>query len=96
MRKTSQLQLLPRQVQISARNLRVALAVCPLPATRTCTVWGREATHVDFVRLDLVAGRHRRGLFSVGHDATAMLHTLSNLTGKTWHKDQEQESRCKS
>lgn len=36
-RKTSQLQLLPRQVQISARNLRVALAVCPLPATRTCT-----------------------------------------------------------
>lgn len=57
---------------------------------------GEEATHVDLVGLDLVAGRHRRGLFSIGHVATAMLHTLSNLTGKSWHKDQKQESRCKS
>lgn len=41
-----------------------------------------EATHVDFVRLDLIAGRHRRGLFSINHNANTMLHTLSNLTGK--------------
>lgn len=51
---------------------------------------------MDFVRLDLVAGRHRRGLFSIGHDAPTMLHTLSNLTDKSWHKGQKQESRCKS
>lgn len=38
---------------------------------------------MDFVRLDLIAGRHRRGLFSINHNANTMLHTLSNnLTGK--------------
>lgn len=51
---------------------------------------------MNLVGLDLVARRHRRGLFSIGHVATTMLHTLSNLTGNSWHKDQKQESRCKS
>lgn len=49
---------------------------------------------MDFVRLDLIAGRHRRGLFSINHNANTMLHTLSNLTGnfKPWHKDQMQKT----
>lgn len=65
-----------------------------IASARRCTV--EEATHVDLVGFDLVAGRHRRGLFSIGHDATTMLHAFSNLTGNSWHKDQKQESRCKS
>lgn len=73
MRKTSQLQLLPRQVEVSARDLRVALAVCRGEHKKS----SKEATHMDFVRLDLIAGRHRRGLFSIDHDATTMLQTLS-------------------
>lgn len=37
---------------------------------------------MDLVRLDLIAGRHRRGLFSINHDATTLLQTLSNQTGQ--------------
>lgn len=73
-RKTSQLQLLPGQVEVPARDLRVALAACYGEHEKTS---GDEATHVDFVGLDLIAGRHRRGLFSINHDVTTKLHTLS-------------------
>lgn len=72
----------------------MALALTlPGPARKDTRLGGGEATHVDFVRLDLIAGRHRRGLFSINHDsANTMLHTLSNLMGnfKLWHKDQMQ------
>lgn len=37
---------------------------------------------MDLVWFDLIAGRRRRGLFSINHDATTMLHTLSNQTGQ--------------
>lgn len=72
--ETSQLQLLPGQVEVSARDLRVALAVCRGEHEQMS---GKTATHVDFVRLDLLTGRHRRGLFSIDHDATTKLQTLS-------------------
>lgn len=72
--------------------LALTLVTLPRASERRYAV-GEEATHVDFVRLDLIAGRrHRRGLFSINHNANTMLHTLSNLTGnfKPWHKDQMQ------
>lgn len=37
---------------------------------------------MDLVRFDLIAGRHRRGLFSINHDATTLLHTLFNQTSQ--------------
>lgn len=71
-RKTSQLQLLLGQVEVSARDLQEALAVCPGQHEK---LWAQEATHMDLVRLHLVTGRHRWGVFSIDHDANTMLHT---------------------
>lgn len=73
--EAGQLQLLPGQVEVSARDLRAALALCPWPAREDAC--RGEATHVDLVRLDLIVGCHRRGLFGFNHDANTLLYTLS-------------------
>lgn len=93
MGKTSQLQLLLGQVEVPARDLSVALAVWR--DQREKTRGKKRPTHMDLVRLDLVARRHhRRGLFSIYHDATTMLlDILSTLASRSWHKDQEREKQ---